>query len=198
MCPAGDAPWAHAVFKIATGARGSWGQNPEQPQHPPPRSQPPAEIHPIAPRWARTARRGRSWCLWAGFATADTSREAPGWLHGPEPLPAGLVTGSARLSSPATDTGRDDSALSIVICTQNSALPPLARLPVRVSPLATPQRPGAEGTEQSRAAPAEEQPPAPREGTPTETFGNGLAFLPRTAWLLDVFIETKPFSCCFS
>lgn len=75
--------------------------------------------------------------------------------RGPKPSPAGLVTGSAHLSSPATDTGRDDSALSIVICTQNRAEPclQLARLrSVRVSPLTTPKSAGAEGAMQSGSA----------------------------------------------
>lgn len=40
-----------------------------------------------------------------------------------KPPSVGSVTVSAHLSSPVTDIGRDDSVLSIVICTQNRAEP---------------------------------------------------------------------------
>lgn len=80
---------------------------------------------PPGPRRGSAGEEGQGWCCAPpdGPAAAATGREDPGRRRGPDPSPPGLATGSAHLSSAVTDTGRDESALSIVTCTQNRAKP---------------------------------------------------------------------------
>lgn len=109
--PRGD-PWVPAHSRDGAGP---W-------QHPPPGCQPQFTPWPQA-GLRRGGGAGLVLCPAGRTRGSLTAREAPGRRRGPDPSPPGLATGSAHLSSAVTDTGRDESALSIVTCTQNRAKP---------------------------------------------------------------------------